>query len=204
MRRTGWAVDDGLTGAEPPLVELFLGDEAKKPATYVEVIWDAMVEPSDVFDLSGIAERHPSAAWKAPGGGARVPAEALGALEQEWAAHVEDAVGSYSSSRDGSPSHADEIERKYGRALVKVRRHQKAFRDLLLSELPPECEYEGCGITSLDILEAAHITPDSEGGKLVFENGLLLCRNHHRAMDAGLMQYVGERGFVWAEGAEKF
>lgn len=180
------------------------GDEAKKPAIYIEVIWDAMVEPNDVFDLLGVAERYPSATWTAPGGGARIPAEARGTLEQEWASHVETTVGTYTSSPTGAPSHADEIERGYGLALVKVRRHQKAFRDLLLHELPPICEYEGCGITSLAILEAAHIKPDSEGGEPVFENGLLLCRNHHRAMDAGLMRYDGEGGFDWAEGIEQF
>lgn len=207
MRKTGnhprGVIASGRV-AGTPFKDGHWGDEAKKPATYIEVIWDAMVEPNDVFDLLGVAERYPSATWTAPGGGARIPAEARGTLEQEWADHVETTVGTYTSSPAGAPSHADEIEREYGRALVKVRRHQKAFRDLLLHELPPRCEYEGCAITSLAILEAAHIIPDSEGGKPVFENGLLLCRNHHRAMDSGLMKYDGEGGFDWAEGIERF
>lgn len=207
MRRTG-GLPRGIIASGrvsgPPFKDGHWGDASKRPTTYVEVDWDAMVEPEDVLDLAEIANRFPSATWTAPGGGARIPAEARETLEQEWADRVTATASSYRASSDGETSHADEIEVRYGRSLVKTRRHQKAFRALLLRELEPECEYEGCGIRSLDILEAAHIVPDSEGGKAVFENGLLLCRNHHRAMDTGLMRYDGNGGFDWAGGLEPF
>ncbi|WP_413541875.1 HNH endonuclease [Brachybacterium squillarum] len=89
-------------------------------------------------------------------------------------------------------------------ALVKVRRHQRAFRNLLLQELDHVCELPGCGISSVEVLEAAHIWPDSEGGEPTLDNGLLLCRNHHRAMDAGLLRYDSEGEFKWVVGISPF
>jgi hypothetical protein len=54
----------------------------------------------------------------------------------------------------------------------------------LLQEL--KAEYGGCEICGHCVsLDLAHIHAGRHGGKLVKENTLLLCPNHHRAFDAG-------------------
>lgn len=207
LRKTGTpprgVIASGVVSG-PPIRDSHWSDDGGRPALYVDIDWDAMVEPGDVLDLADIADRFPSATWTAPGGGARVPPESRGALEQAWDAHVDRTVTSYQVPPEGNLSHEQEINARYGRALVKVRRHQRAFRELLLRELAHECEYPGCGVTSVEVLEAAHIIPDSEGGKPILENGLLLCRNHHRAMDSHLVRYEGDDTFTWADGVEPF
>ena len=40
------------------------------------------------------------------------------------------------------------------------------------------CQFEGCGAT--DNLEAHHLLPLAQGGLNTLENGITLCREHHR------------------------
>ena len=81
------------------------------------------------------------------------------------------------------------IERAYRVALGKVRLHQQRFRALLLRHYPAECAY--CGLDVIEVLEAAHIVADADGGEASVANGRLLCPNHHRALDAGLLRWTG-------------
>jgi hypothetical protein len=46
-----------------------------------------------------------------------------------------------------------------------------------------------CDVALKELLEAAHLCPFSEGGTDDPRNGLVLCRNHHRALDAGLLWF---------------
>lgn len=86
---------------------------------------------------------------------------------------------------------------EYVMNMVKSRRHQAAFRrQLWRSTDPAVCAV--CGIAVEEILEAAHIIPDADGGPSTFENGLLLCANHHLAMDRKLFAWDGA-GPVWAD-----
>lgn len=41
-----------------------------------------------------------------------------------------------------------------------------------------QCQFEGCGAT--DGLEAHHLVPLSQGGGNTLDNGITLCREHHR------------------------
>lgn len=51
-----------------------------------------------------------------------------------------------------------------------------------------ELQEHKCLICQYDkIVEAHHITPQSEGGKSTRENGILLCPNHHAEAHAGLL-----------------
>jgi putative restriction endonuclease len=43
-----------------------------------------------------------------------------------------------------------------------------------------------CDLSVQQVLDAAHIVPDREGGVAHWRNGLVLCATHHRAYDAGL------------------
>lgn len=49
-----------------------------------------------------------------------------------------------------------------------------------------------CGVKESAVLEAAHIVADSAGGAASSDNVLLLCANHHVAMDAGLFTWDRE------------
>jgi hypothetical protein len=55
-----------------------------------------------------------------------------------------------------------------------------------------------CGLAVPHLLEAAHIKPFAEGGSDHSGNGLLLCRNHHRAFDKGLFS-LSDQGQVLLE-----
>ncbi|MFD4009296.1 HNH endonuclease [Brachybacterium paraconglomeratum] len=207
LRKTGarprGIVASGVVSGSP-ITASHWGGEDGRAATYVYVEWDAMVDPADVLDLSELAALYPNGPWAARGGGAWIPPEAREALELEWNSHVDGVASSYRASTGAAPSHEKEIQVRYGRAVAKIRRHQRDFRALLLEELPHVCEFPGCGITSIEVLDAAHIDPDSEGGRATLDNGLLLCANHHRAMDRGLMRYVADGEYRWAEGVEPF
>lgn len=167
---------------------------------YVDIAWDSMVDTEDVLGLTQFAEEFPHSVWHAAGGGARVPDDIAVKLEQDWTRHLDAEV------REGErapESFRRLIEREYGLALVRQRRHQRAFRKLLLAKREHRCAYDMCGIDELAILEAAHIMPDSEDGAPTLENGLLMCRNHHRAMDAELLTFDGAE-FHWADGVSPF
>lgn len=168
---------------------------------YVDIVWDSMVDTEDVLELTPLSEEFPHSVWKAAGGGAFIPAEIAGELERDWERHLGSLIENEDAPTPGP--YRREIERKYALALVRRRRHQRAFRALLLANRAPLCEYKPCGIDKPTMLEAAHIDSDAEGGEPTLENGLLLCRNHHRAFDINLLGYDGEE-FHWAPGVRTF
>lgn len=60
------------------------------------------------------------------------------------------------------------------------------FKDRVFQKYsPPHCEI--CGIDLEPILEAAHIVAVKDKGSDATENGMCLCRNHHRMFDKGLI-----------------
>lgn len=74
-------------------------------------------------------------------------------------------------------------------ALVKVRVNQGVFRDRLLKKYSKCCL---CGVSDTAFLTASHIKPWAESTsneKLDIENGFLLCPNHDRLFDAGLISF---------------
>ncbi len=44
-----------------------------------------------------------------------------------------------------------------------------------------------CRLKHVDLLDAAHILSDSDGGQPVVTNGLSLCKIHHAAYDRGIV-----------------
>lgn len=81
-----------------------------------------------------------------------------------------------------------EFERRYIQRLTTHRLHQAPLRAAALKRYGARCMY--CGLAVLEILEAAHIIPDSEGGAASTENIRVLCANHHMAFDAKLIILV--------------
>jgi hypothetical protein len=70
-------------------------------------------------------------------------------------------------------------------AAISVRRGQPEFREKLLAAWQRTCAVTGCRIVGL--LEAAHISPHSEGTDYRTSNGLLLRADIHTLFDLGLL-----------------
>jgi len=83
----------------------------------------------------------------------------------------------------------DDLRRRYATAAVKVRLHQRAFRERVLEAYKRQCAF--CRFRHEEMLDAAHITPDAHpDGEPVVSNGLALCTLHHAAFDRS---FVGLR-----------
>jgi putative restriction endonuclease len=77
---------------------------------------------------------------------------------------------------------ADSGRRAYITSTVQVRLHQRAFRERVLDAYRRQCAF--CRLRHEELLDAAHIIPDSEPeGEPVVRNGLALCNLHHAAFD---------------------
>ena len=69
---------------------------------------------------------------------------------------------------------------------VKVRLHQREFRDAVLDAYDHRCAV--CELPIDSLLDAAHIDPDSSAeGEPVVPNGLTLCKLHHYAFDSNVL-----------------
>ncbi len=78
------------------------------------------------------------------------------------------------------------VRRSYVTALVRRRMHQQAFRERVLQAYREHCAV--CRLRHYELLEAAHILPDThERGEPVVSNGLSLCSLHHAAFDRNIL-----------------
>lgn len=88
-------------------------------------------------------------------------------------------AGSVHDSGDGA-------RREYITASVKVRLHQRGFRERVLEAYRSQCAL--CRLKHRELLDAAHIIPDHEkDGLPVVQNGLSLCKLHHAAFDQSIL-----------------
>ena len=88
------------------------------------------------------------------------------------------------SSLDLDSTFAEDPEprRRYITSVVRQRLHQKSFRARVLRAYRSQCAL--CRLKHEELLDAAHITPDSEPeGEPVVKNGIALCKLHHAAFD---------------------
>jgi putative restriction endonuclease len=77
---------------------------------------------------------------------------------------------------------ADSARRAYVTAVVRARLHQRAFRERVLRAYRRQCAF--CRLRHEELLDAAHIVPDTEpAGEPVVRNGIALCTLHHAAFD---------------------
>lgn len=79
----------------------------------------------------------------------------------------------------------DEVRRRYATSEVIVRLHQRSFREKVLSAYQDHCAF--CRLKHRELLDAAHIIPDNEGGPATVNNGLALCKIHHAAFDKNIL-----------------
>lgn len=88
------------------------------------------------------------------------------------------------------------LRRQYALQMVKVRLHQRAFRERVLLAYGSQCAL--CRLRHAELLDGAHIKEDSDGGEPVVTNGVAMCAIHHRAFDAQVLgirpDYVALQG----------
>lgn len=87
-------------------------------------------------------------------------------------------------------SHVEEPEGYYRRLYltsnVKIRLHQRLFRERVLSAYQNHCAL--CNLKHRELLDAAHIIGDKEDlGEPIVKNGLALCKIHHAAYDQNIL-----------------
>jgi len=82
--------------------------------------------------------------------------------------------------------HEAEGRRAYVTGIIRVRLHQRAFRERVLEAYRNQCSL--CRLRHPELLDAAHIIADTDpcGAPLVV-NGLALCKLHHAAFDHNLL-----------------
>lgn len=77
------------------------------------------------------------------------------------------------------------LKQEYTTREVKQRMYQQTFRELVLDAYRNHCAI--CGLRHPELLDAAHIKADAEGGKPLVTNGLSLCKIHHSAFDQNIL-----------------
>lgn len=77
---------------------------------------------------------------------------------------------------------SEDARRAYATRTVLQRIHQSGFRARVLRAYVNACAV--CQLRQSQLLDAAHIVPDSRGGEPVVPNGLALCKLHHAAFDS--------------------
>ena len=77
------------------------------------------------------------------------------------------------------------LTRSYAEVTYKRRLHQQNFRKKLELAYQQRCAISG--LSESELLEAAHIIPDHQGGLPKVSNGLLLSKIHHAAFDKNLI-----------------
>ena len=82
----------------------------------------------------------------------------------------------------GSVTEQSPLQKRYVERLVKQRLHQPEFRGRVIRAYNTRCAV--CSLAHGELLDAAHIIPDShESGSVDVTNGLSLCKIHHSAYD---------------------
>ena len=80
----------------------------------------------------------------------------------------------------------DETLKRYAKAESKRRLHQPVFRASVMRAYETRCAV--CALRHTELLDAAHIVPDSEdAGIASVRNGLALCKIHHAAYDRNIL-----------------
>lgn len=80
---------------------------------------------------------------------------------------------------------AEAPSRRYRSSIVSIRMHQARFRAQVLRAYAGACSV--CRLRRAELVDAAHIVTDAQGGEPVVQNGLALCRLHHAAFDRNIM-----------------
>ena len=81
--------------------------------------------------------------------------------------------------------------RRYVMVYARQRLHQTSFRERVIDAYGEKCAL--CALRHRELLDAAHIIPDSEkGGDPIIQNGLSMCKIHHAAFDKNIIGIAPE------------
>ncbi len=98
---------------------------------------------------------------------------------------LDNPLGEYGNNEDIFSESALSV-RRYITRQTKQRLHQSAFREHVLSAYDRQCTI--CRLQHPELLDAAHIIPDTElQGDPIVNNGLSLCKIHHSAYDQNIL-----------------
>lgn len=93
-------------------------------------------------------------------------------------------MGSWVDLQQGSQ--VEEWLRRYLLTQTRQRLHQPMFRASVIKAYENRCAV--CSLHHPELLDAAHIVPDSDAeGVAAVRNGLAMCKIHHAAFDRGFM-----------------
>jgi putative restriction endonuclease len=99
-----------------------------------------------------------------------------------FSVQVDDISAAYAVAARQVADGAEEARREYVTRTVRQRLHQEVFRERVLRAYQERCAL--CSLRHQELLDAAHITPDSHPeGEPVVSNGVALCKLHHAAFD---------------------
>jgi putative restriction endonuclease len=82
-------------------------------------------------------------------------------------------------------SQVAETPAKYGIRIVNQRLHQPVFRARVILAYRRQCAL--CHLRHVELLDAAHIRRDAQGGQPIVPNGIAMCKIHHAAFDANII-----------------
>lgn len=110
-----------------------------------------------------------------------------------WLVHEEPEERQFVVALDGVQKenwHSAEVvdlasRRRYAQSVAQVKLHRPLFRARVLHAYGSLCAI--CRLRYSQLLDAAHIRPDAEGGEPVVPNGISLCKLHHSAYDSNLL-----------------
>jgi len=86
---------------------------------------------------------------------------------------------------DNVAKEPNDLERRYATRQMIQRLHQGTFRERVLEAYREHCAI--CKLKHRELLDAAHIISDNNGGLPVVQNGLSLCKIHHAAFDQNII-----------------
>ena len=78
-----------------------------------------------------------------------------------------------------------DARRRYAERKVMQRLHQPMFRAQVLHAYENRCAL--CRLRHPELLDAAHILGDADGGEPIVTNGISMCKIHHAAFDHNLL-----------------
>lgn len=165
---------DDAFGPDGLLRYRYRGTDVRHPDN--EGLRAAMVRRLPLIYFHGVAPGKYLAAWPV-----FVVSDDPGALT--FTVAVDDAA--YALIRPAAPAVNEEAEiarRVYVTGVVRMRLHQRSFRERVLDAYRRQCAF--CRLRHEELLDAAHIVPDPEpAGEPLVRNGLALCTLHHAAFD---------------------
>jgi putative restriction endonuclease len=97
-----------------------------------------------------------------------------------------DTAAALAIEQTGDPATVAEDRRRYITATVRLRVHQVAFRQHVISAYREQCTV--CHLRHRELLDAAHILRDGDPkGLPIVPNGLAMCKLHHAAFDGHIL-----------------